>query len=215
MYERSQSVDSVYGSAYSVYMTATEALPTRDRLVVTARGYLESEGVEGIGLREIARRAGLSHGAPLRHFSTLGSLLAAVAAEGFRDLIASVEAAVADADGPLARVRAAATGYVRFAEAHPGVFALMFRADLCDTDDPHYALAGGFAFGQLVELLADAQAVGYHPEVPAPELAGVLWAAMHGLASLHLLGALVPTTGQTDLDVLIDHVTHLLVPDKE
>lgn len=183
--------------------------------MLTARDYLETEGVQGIGLREIARRAGLSHGAPLRHFPTLGSLLAAVAVEGFRDLITSVEHAIDPVTDPRARVRAAAHGYVTFAKTHPGVFALMFRSDLCDTDDPEYALIGGIAFGQLVALVADAQRAGYQPEVPAPELAGVLWAAMHGLASLHLHGALVPTTGQADLDLLIDHTTRLLVPDKE
>jgi AcrR family transcriptional regulator len=196
-------------------MTATTLLPTRDRLVATARDYLETEGVQGIGLREIARRAGLSHGAPLRHFPTLGSLLAAVAADGFRDLVTSVDAATRDVADPRARVRAAAHGYVAFARAHPGVFSLMFRADLCDTGDPEYAVTGGIAFGQLVEVVAAAQATGFHPEIPAPELAGVLWSTMHGLALLHLHGALVPTTGQTDLDVLIDHATHLLVPDKE
>lgn len=196
-------------------MTAAATLPTRDRLVVTARDYLETEGVQGIGLREIARRSGLSHGAPLRHFPTLGSLLAAVAVEGFRDLVASIEDAIGGLDDPRARVRAAAHGYVSFAEAHPGVFALMFRSDLCDTGDPTYAENGAIAFAQLVELVAAAQADGYEPGIPALELAGVLWAAMHGLASLHLHGALVPTTGQTDLDVLIDHTTHLLVPDKE
>ena len=73
---------------------ATATVPTRDRLVDTARAYLDQEGVDGIGLREIARRAGVSHGAPLRHFPTLGALLAAVAADGFRDLYASVDAAV-------------------------------------------------------------------------------------------------------------------------
>jgi AcrR family transcriptional regulator len=196
-------------------MTATTLLPTRDRLVLTARDYLDTEGVQGIGLREIARRAGLSHGAPLRHFPTLGSLLAAVAVEGFRDLVDSIEDALAGLEDPRARVRAAAHGYVAFAETHPGVFALMFRADLCDTDDPAYAETGAIAFAQLVELVVAAQADGYEPGTPAPELAGVLWAAMHGLASLHLHGALVPTTGQEDLDVLIDHTTHLLVPDKE
>lgn len=193
-------------------MTAAAPLPTRDRLVVTARDYLEVEGVQGIGLREIARRAGLSHGAPLRHFPTLGALLAAVAVEGFRDLVGSVEAAITGLDDSRARVRAAAHGYVAFARSHPGVFELMFRADLCDTDDPAYAETGAIAFAQLVELVAAAQTDGYRPDIPAPELAGVLWAAMHGLASLHLHGALAPTTGQADLDVLIDHTTHLLVP---
>src|SRR3954467_4304538 len=108
-------------------MPAATATPsTRDRLVAPARAYLDTEGVDGIGLREIARRAGVSHGAPLRHFPTLGALLAAVAADGFRDLHASVDAAVGSAaDDPLLRLQAAAHGYVDFARAHPGVFALM------------------------------------------------------------------------------------------
>ena len=65
-----------------------------------------AEGLDGIGLREIARRAELSHGAPGRHFPTLGALLAAVAAEGFRDLYAAVDAAVEDAESadPLDRL---------------------------------------------------------------------------------------------------------------
>jgi AcrR family transcriptional regulator len=188
---------------------------TRSRLVDTARAYLDAEGVEGIGLREIARRAGVSHGAPLRHFPTLGALLAAVAAEGFRDLHASVDAAVrtrSAADDPFARLRAAAHGYVDFARRNPGVFALMFRRDLCDVADPDYLTAGGIAFGQLVALVADAQAGGLRPDVPAAELAGVVWATVHGLASLHLHDALVPTTGQADLDVLVDLATEFLIP---
>jgi AcrR family transcriptional regulator len=195
-------------------MPAATATPsTRDRLVDTARAYLDTEGVEGIGLREIARRAGVSHGAPLRHFPTLGALLAAVAADGFRDLYASVDAAVRDVDGDaLARLRAAAHGYVDFARTNPGVFALMFRADLCDVADPDYLTTGGIAFGQLVGLVADAQAHGLRPDAPAPELAGVVWATVHGLASLHLHDALVPTTGQPDLDVLVDLATSLLIP---
>src|SRR6478735_10343086 len=96
---------------------ATATASTRDRLVDTARAYLDAEGVDGIGLREIARRAGVSHGAPLRHFPTLGALLAAVAAEGFRDLYASVDGAVraGSTTDPLVRLKAAAHGYVDFA----------------------------------------------------------------------------------------------------
>jgi AcrR family transcriptional regulator len=194
--------------------TAATPVPTRDRLVDTARAYLDQEGVDGIGLREIARRAGVSHGAPLRHFPSLGALLAAVGADGFRDLYASVDAAVRNgaSDDPRVRLKAAAHGYVDFARAHPGVFELMFRSDLCDTADPDYATAGGMAFGQLVALVADAQAAGLRPELPAAEFAGVVWATVHGIASLHLHGALAPTTGQPDVDVLVDIATSLLVP---
>ncbi len=186
---------------------------TRERLVATARTYLDTEGLDGIGLREIARRAGLSHGAPGRHFPTLGALLAAVAAEGFRDLYTAVDTAVRDADpdDPAGRVAAASRGYLTFALAHPGVFGLIFRRDLVDTDDAEYLTAGGIAFGQLVGFVAAAQGRGLPADIPATELAGVLWAAVHGLASLHLHGVLVPTTGQADPVVLLDHISSLLI----
>ncbi len=182
-------------------------------MIATARTYLDTEGLDGIGLREIARRAGLSHGAPGRHFPTLGALLAAVGAEGFRDLYAAVDASVREAepDDPAARVAAASRGYLSFAIAHPGVFGLIFRRDLVDTDDPEYLTAGGIAFGQLVGLVAAAQGRGLPVDVPAAELAGVLWASVHGLASLHLHGVLVPTTGQADPAVLLDHINSLLL----
>jgi len=186
---------------------------TRDKLVSTARSYLDDEGVDGIGLRVIARRAGLSHGAPLRHFPTLAALLAAVAADGFRDLYREVDGAVrsADAADAPARLAAAADGYLRFAMRNAGVFSLMFRRDLCDTDDPDYRTAGGMAFGQLVALTAEAQAAGLAPHAPAPEVAGALWALVHGLASLHLLGALAPTTGQSDPVELLHLATSLVL----
>ncbi len=136
-----------------------------------------------------------------------------MAAEGFRDLYAAVDASVRDSgsDEPVARVAAASRGYLAFAVAHPGVFGLIFRRDLVDTDDPDYLTAGGIAFGQLVGIVAAAQGRGLPADIPATELAGVLWASVHGLASLHLHGVLVPTTGQADPAVLLAHLNSLLL----
>ena len=86
----------------------------------------------------------------------------------------------------------------------------MFRGDLVDTDDADYLTTGGIAFGQLVALTAAAQGCGLRPDVPATELAGVLWAGVHGVASLHLHGVLVPTTGQADPARLVDLFTSLV-----
>ena len=55
----------------------------RDRLVRTTLDLLSEQGLEGLSLRSIARRAGVSHGAPLRHFASLADLLSEVAAHGF------------------------------------------------------------------------------------------------------------------------------------
>ena len=70
----------------------------RDRLLQAARDVVAADGLEGLTLRAIARRAGVSHGAPLRHFPTLAALLAAVAADGFARLVASIDDHLADAD---------------------------------------------------------------------------------------------------------------------
>src|SRR5687767_12901323 len=112
---------------------------TRERLLATARSHLDKRGLEALTLRSIAREAGVSHGAPLRHFAGLGALLAAVAAQGFRELHASVSRSVdeagADADA-FDQLGAAGRGYVAFGRANPGVFELMFRHERLVDQDP-------------------------------------------------------------------------------
>ena len=83
-------------------MTDVTVARPRDRLLQAARDVLADEGLEGLSLRAIARRAGVSHGAPLRHFPTLASLLAALATEGFERLIATVDGDVATAEAAAA-----------------------------------------------------------------------------------------------------------------
>jgi len=175
------------------------ALPTRAHLVATARQLLDAEGLEPLTLREIARRGGLSHGAPLRHFPSLAALMASVAAAGFRELVASVDAAVVEAGRDattLDRLAAASRGYVRFASGSPGEFALMFHPDRVDRQDADYRQAGAAAFGQLVGLVEAAQRDGFQPDVPATRLASAIWAAVHGLSQLGLQGALGRAGGE-------------------
>src|SRR5262245_48731380 len=189
------------------------ALPTREHLIATARRLLDAEGLEPLTLREIARRGGLSHGAPLRHFSSLASLLAAVAAQGFRELSAAMEAAIGEVPPratPLDRLAAAGRGYVRFALGSPGVFALMFRPERVDTTHTEYAEAGATAFGQLRDLVAAAQAAGFHPHVSTMHLAAVVWASVHGLAQLWLQGAL-QGAGDHELEPTLDVMHRLLL----
>ncbi len=188
------------------------ALPTRDHLLATARRLLDTEGLEPLTLRRIARRGGLSHGAPLRHFSSLSALLAAVAAQGFRELMGSVEAATREAGPhapPLERLATAGRGYVRFALGSPGVFALMFHPDRVDTTDAGYREAGQAAFGQLLGLVAAAQAAGFRPDVPTTDLASVVWASVHGLAQLRIQGAM-QGAGGSELEPALDVMSDLL-----
>ena len=188
-------------------------LPTREHLVATARRLLDAEGLEPLTLREIARRGGLSHGAPLRHFPSLATLLSAVAAQGFRELMASVETAVGEtpsAASPVERLAAAGRGYVRFALGSPGVFALMFRPERLDPSDAGYREAGTAAFDQLRQLVSAAQASGFLPDVSTTHLAAVVWASVHGLAQLWLQGAL-QGAGEHELEPTLDVMHRLLL----
>ena len=154
----------------------------------------------------------MSHGAPLRHFPTLAALLAAVAAEGFEQLMTTIDDALAAADATAAalgttvtpRQRLAVSGraYIRFALADPGVYAVMFRPDRVDVTAAEYQQQGYAAFHQLVDLVATAQADGWQPGPRAEDLAGVLWANVHGIADLTLHGGLAATVGPDAADRL-------------
>lgn len=82
----------------------------RDRLLRAARDVVAADGLEGLTLRAIARRAGVSHGAPLRHFPSLAALLSAVAADGFARLIATIERDLAAAESAAAASNGDAAG---------------------------------------------------------------------------------------------------------
>jgi AcrR family transcriptional regulator len=189
--------------------------PARDgraRLLGAARDVVATDGLEGLTLRAIARRAGVSHGAPLRHFPTLAALLAAVAADGFARLVATIddhldaaERSAAERGSGLSaveRIAVAGQGYLDFARSDPGVFEVTFRRERVDVTDAGYREQGFRSFRQLVSLVEAAQAEGWHADRPADDLACVLWAHVHGLAVLSLHGAFGGLAGEDSLDDL-------------
>ncbi len=172
------------------------AIDTRTRLIGATFDHLDEHGLSGLTLREIARAAGVSHGAPMRHFDGLASLLATVAADAFDALRGAVgEAVEAAGDDPLVRLRDAGRAYVAFAVARPGAFELMFRPELIDQSDPTYLTSSWAAFEQLSTLTVEAQATGWFSGVASPQLTGVLWAGVHGIAALWVQGSLPIATG--------------------
>ncbi len=182
---------------------------SRAELVAAARVHLDQHGLEGLTLRAVARRAGVSHGAPLRHFPSLAALCSAVAAEAFEGLYVEVERSMDEAgDEPRERLRAAARGYVRFALANPGPFQLMFRPDRCDPADAHLEAAGGAAFAQILFATSEAQATGWRTDDHTADVTAVVWALVHGLAGLTLQGTLPHAVqrngGDPDLFHLLD-----------
>jgi AcrR family transcriptional regulator len=177
---------------------------TRQELIAAARAHLDTHGLDGLTLRQVARAVQMSHGAPLRHFSGLSSMLSAVTADAFDELVAMVSQHV-DAAGadPLHRLRAAGQGYVEFAIANPGPYELMFRPERLDRTDADYLRASLAAFGQLASLTSDAQAAGWRTDLDTAVLTGVLWAGVHGIASLWIQGSLPIATNTTERDQLL------------
>ncbi|MFI1651388.1 TetR/AcrR family transcriptional regulator [Streptomyces avidinii] len=166
--------------------------PLRERLIDVGVELVMSEGSGALGLREIARRAGVSHGAPRRYFPTHHSLLSAIARRGFEDLGVRFAAAAAGAreSSPRERVRAIGRAYVGYALEHPGMFELMFRHDLLDSagqaasEGPRLRESTLSMFDLLVALVCRCGAA--EPSVAA----AALWANLHGVAQLWRWGSL-------------------------
>ncbi|MEU8242793.1 TetR/AcrR family transcriptional regulator [Actinoplanes missouriensis] len=177
-------------------------LGLRERLVRAGVELVRTDGSAALSLREIARRAGVSHGAPRRHFPTHRELLSAIAREGFRDLTARVTATLAGAPpGPRVRVKLLARDYARFAAEERGMFELMFRHDLLESGSLGLRDTSLPLFRLLVALVAEAQ-----PGDPgsAEVRAGALWAGLHGVVQLWSWGSLALATGLEDPAPLLD-----------
>ncbi|MDX6315131.1 MAG: hypothetical protein QOF84_545 [Streptomyces sp.] len=175
----------------------------RSRLLDAALAVLAEEGVEGLTLRAIARRADVSHGAPLKHFPHRAALLSAVATLGFREMRSRADDAVAGCPGGVGaveRLRARARGYVAYALAHPAMFTLMFRHDLLDPHDRELSKVSLTCFEDLITLVHAAQKEGWRPADDARLLTGALWSGLHGLAQLWMWGSLPLATGAADVN---------------
>ncbi|GAA1630823.1 TetR/AcrR family transcriptional regulator [Catellatospora bangladeshensis] len=172
----------------------------RDRLVAVGVELVSSDGTGALTLREIARRAGVSHGAPRRYFPTHLSLLSAIAREGYLDLGRRLAGLGDDAD-PRAALLALARRYLDFAHTQRGMFELMFRHELLRGNQIGLREASRELFGVLVGLVGRARA-----GVPAPPpvvVAGALWANLHGIAQLWQWGSLQMTVQTEDVDPLL------------
>ncbi len=165
---------------------------------------MAEQGVAALSLREVARRAGVSHGAPAHHFKDKTGLLTALAAEGFDKFRAAMEAG-RDAAGnhPFARFAATGHAYVKFAIDHPQHFALMFQHELIDVNNPELQRAGQCAYQVLLDAVTAAQKEGLAPNLPTDVVATGAWAFGHGMATLWLGGNLKGRDLERDLYQLI------------
>ncbi|MFJ9683581.1 TetR/AcrR family transcriptional regulator [Streptomyces sp. NPDC101194] len=185
----------------------------RERLIDVGVDLVLTEGSASVGLREIARRAGVSHGAPRRYFPTHHALLSAVARRGFEDLGARFEAAAAGTTTPRGELEALARVYVGYALERRGMFELMWRHDLLDStpqpsDQPRLRESTLPLFGHITELVARCRSEraatqrtdGPDEAAPPPAVAAAaLWSNLHGIAQLWAWGSLQLALGAPQL----------------
>src|SRR5688572_23464088 len=126
----------------------------KSALLDAAASVLADHGVEGFTLRECARRAGVSHGAPAHHFGDVRGLLTALTAESFAQLEAlMLEYRARAADDAYAQFAATGLAYVDYALAHRARFQLMFRSDRLTFGDPALAEISSRVYQQLDSTL--------------------------------------------------------------
>lgn len=155
-------------------------------LLRSVRELVAEGGIGAVSVRAVARRAGVSHAAPAHHFGDRAGLLAALAAEGFRAFRAAVDEAL-DALEPGATAAEAleATGgaYLSFGLDNPEYYAVMFRPEMVDRDDPALDRAGADAFSSVVALARACLAADTDDGVVLTA-AMTTWAGVHGFVSL-------------------------------
>lgn len=157
---------------------------------------LASEGLEGFSMREVARRAGVSHQAPYHHFHDREAILAEIVTEGFQQLRARMLESMAVAKTAGDRLTAIGKAYVGFAVDQPAHFKLMFRSEMVSAEKHDEARACANSAFDLLVSTVDA-VVRENRGKPDPALVLAAWSLAHGVATLLLEGKLQKQVGES------------------
>ncbi|MBB5937176.1 TetR/AcrR family transcriptional regulator [Streptomyces zagrosensis] len=168
----------------------------RSALLTAAATAITEKGPAALSLRDLARRAGVSHAAPTHHFGDKTGLLTALAAEGYTLLADALGGAGDD-------LLESGVAYVRFAIEHRAHFEVMFQPGLYHRDDPQVAAARDRAGRSLTIALSARPGQPPGQDSETAELAA--WSMAHGFAALWLSGAL-PTAPDLDPEPLAKNV---------
>ena len=173
----------------------------REALLDAALRLISEVGPTAFTLREVARRAGVSHNAPYRHFRDRDELMAAVSTQGYEELTRALLEAGDHESRALAQLQAAGLAYVRFALRRPEHFTVMFDAPASKPSEklcfnpakmkikyPQAAEAAEQSFRTLMNYVAACQQEGALPAGDTKQLALLTWSIVHGIAKLAITG---------------------------
>jgi len=167
----------------------------RARILHASVALIEEEGLAKLSMREVARRAGVTHQAPYHHFADREAILGEIAEEGFRMLADCLEQADPKSgrtpEAMIERITAVGSAYVHFACRHPAHFRIMFRPELVDLENcPGAKAEGENAFTIVQRLIHEAVEAGIPAAPSEGAFFALYWSIGHGLACLLLDGPL-------------------------
>ncbi len=187
-------------------------MTTAERIIGAAASLLDSGGESAVTLRAVGLASGISHNAPYKHFKDRSALLAAVATRDFGTLNDAFVEAGKGRSRPLAKLRRALQAFIEYGRDCPARYRLLFS-------DPEIAALGGEleaaamrCFGAFAALIAECQQAGQLPQVPAPQLAGLIYASVHGLIDLQAGGRMRSEKGFESVMHSVDLLVSVLSP---
>ena len=167
----------------------------KNALIQAGVEILSKEGIDGLSLRKVAQRVGVSHNAPYSHFPDKQALIAAISTEGFRELHETLEAAISShPNKPQIQLQEMAWAYVQFAMNKTDTFKIMFSGVLKkEKDYPAFVEIAHQTFQRVVDIVQACQEIGILRAAPPEMMAVSVWGQVHGVTSL-MLEAQIPHT---------------------
>jgi AcrR family transcriptional regulator len=172
----------------------------------------EDGGIGALSLRAVARRAGVSHGAPAHHFRDKAGLLTALATQAMDRFRATLSDAAREAGGSeREKLRAIGMAYVCFAAEHPALFRIITRSEFIRRDDPEFSASYQSTIDTVKDAVIAAQREGWGRDMDPMALVITAWSTAHGLATLWLDGVLEDRVGPVDLEAVAAHAFEVLM----
>ena len=198
VYDPLMTADSAAAKASAAKHSAPKPYHHGDlqrEILCAARDLLEENNIASLSLRAVAKKVGVSHTAPYRHFKDKESLLVGIAGEGFKEMTAQLNEAVElHPNNPRAQLQEAGHRYVKLVAENPQCVQLMFGGILpCDDTYPELHESGDLAFTALKTIIADGQDTGVFKKGDLELMALSAWSSIHGLSLLLISGSINQT----------------------